>query len=35
MGQIWIRSRHRFTARRGDEAVICYHENQRWQAMSD
>src|SRR5207302_9371511 len=33
--QIWILSCHRFTACRGDEAVICCHENQRWQAMSN
>ena len=32
---IWILSGHRFTARSGDEAVICGHENKRWQAMSD
>jgi hypothetical protein len=33
--QIWILSCHGFTAPRGDEAVICCHENQRWQVMSD
>jgi hypothetical protein len=33
--QIWMLSCHRFTMRCGDEAVICCHENQRWQAMSD
>jgi hypothetical protein len=32
--QIWILRCHRITARRGD-AVICCHENQWWQAMSD
>jgi hypothetical protein len=27
--QIWIFGCHGFTMHRGDEAVICYHENQR------
>ena len=31
--RIWIFSSYRFTVCSGHEAVICYHENQRWQAI--